>query len=297
VSPRAQSSLGADVEAALIVTHDAIRHRHLRRLRATKGLPQQRGGSQRRAWVRAEDGQVYHLKLPTPGTPRVLFNELLGVTLAGLLDLNPAPSALIDVPNHLRPIDNLNGYAAPGTYFGSQWLGDYIELDEGHISADAPAPFVHTLYALLAFDLFVLNGDRKYRDLLYLRDNDPYCHDLVIVDHGNVLCGADWSAKLLDDNHSTPLAPGQSGWAYRYLIDKVPARIAARQIAEALAPQLSATLELVLDVQADAEPHEKIRDQERKAVSNVLTARISQPENLAERQIDAIIAFRRSAEH
>lgn len=271
--------------------HDAIRHRHLRRLRATEAWPQQRGGSQRRAWVCAEDGQVYHLKLPTPGTPQVLLNEVLGVTLAGLLDLNPAPSALIDVAEHVQPSDNLNGYVEPGTYFGSQWLDDYVELDEGHISANAPAPFFRKLYELLAFDLLVLNGDRKYRDLLYLRGSDPHSRDLVIVDHGNVLCGANWSEQHLDANHSTTLAPGQSGWAYRHLTDTKSARVAARQIANGLAPQLYATLEIVFDAQADAEAHEKISNHEREAVARVLAARISQAEALAEQQVDASIAF------
>jgi hypothetical protein len=273
------------------VDHDAIRQRQLRRLRCAEAWPQQRGGSQRRAWVRAEDGHVYHLKLSTPGTPHVLLNEVLGVTLAGLLDLTPAPSALIDVAEHIHPRDNLNGYAEPGTYFGSQWLDDYVELDEGHISADAPAPFVHKLYELLAFDLLVLNGDRKFRDLLHLRGSDPHSRDLVIVDHGNALCGANWTEKHLDANHSTPLAPGQSGWAYRYLTDTKAARIAARQIANALSPKLHAMLDMVFDAQADAEPHEKISNQEREAVARVLAARISHAEGLAERQIDASIAF------
>jgi hypothetical protein len=247
--------------------------------------------------VCAEDGEVYHLKLPTPTTPHVLLNEVLGVTLAGLVGLNPAPSALIDVTENIRPLDNLNAYAEPGTYFGSQWLDDYVELDKGHLNANAPAQFVHKLYELLAFDLLVLNGDRKFRDLLYLRGSDPHSRDLVIVDHGNALCGANWTEKHLDANHSTPLAPGQSGWAYRYLTDTKSARIAARQIANALEPKLYATLDMVFDAQADSEPHEKISDQEREAVARVLAARISQAEALAERQIDASIGFLAAGRH
>jgi hypothetical protein len=106
-----------------------------------------------------------------------------------------------------------------------------------------------------------------------------------------VLCGANWSEKHLDANHSTPLAPGQNGWAYRLLTDTKSARIAARQIANGLAPQLYATLDIVFDAQADAEAHEKISNHEREAVARVLAARISQSEGLAKRQVGASIAF------
>ena len=263
---------------------------------ATKALPLRDGGSQRRAWVSDANGHVYQLKLPTPETRKVLFNEALGVTLAQLCNLNAAPSALIDVPEHIRAPDNLGGCTEPGTYFGSRWQDDYVELGADDIRHDMPAPFVRKLYLLLAYDLIIFNGDRKYRDLLHVRGGDLYGGDLVIVDHGNALCGVWWPAHL-DANHSAPLAPGLDGWAYRYLTDPESARAAALQIVDALAPKLSAVLDQVFETQADAEPLNTLTEQDCDAVEKIITARIERAESLAEKQITENIAYLKSAGH
>ncbi len=68
----------------------------MRRIPAVGPGQQLGGGSQRRTWARADNG-TYQVKLPEPGTNWVLFNELLGVTLATVAGLHPAPSALVEL--------------------------------------------------------------------------------------------------------------------------------------------------------------------------------------------------------
>ena len=274
----------------------AIRERHMRRIAATTAVEAKGGGSQRRSFVQCGD-DVYQLKLGEIDPPElehkhrwVLFNELLGVTFAALLDLHVAPSALIDVPTGML-CDNSHRPVEPGTHFGSHWLDGFCELEESRLRPDAPASFQKKLYTLLAFDTMILNGDRKHRDLLYVRGSDPDDGAFLIVDHGNALCGSDWWADHLDAHHSTRLDPAQVGWIYRYLTDKNLARSAMRRIADALSSSLPTALEMVFDAQADAQPQGILSEKERKAVGDVLTARVAQVEHLADLQVDRIVAY------
>jgi len=88
----------------------------MRRIPAVGPGQQLGGGSQRRTWARADNG-TYQVKLPEPGTNWVLFNELLGVTLATVAGLHPAPSALVELAD-ARFIDNCGNAVEDGTYFG-----------------------------------------------------------------------------------------------------------------------------------------------------------------------------------
>jgi hypothetical protein len=238
-----------------------------------------RGGSQRRAWARSFD-DTYHLKLPTADTPWVLFNELLGVMLAAVANLHPAPSALVDVTD-VSLIDNCGNPVESGTHFGSRWLVDYGELPDH--CADAPA--MHDmLYTLLAFDLLIMNGDRKHRDLLSRIGSVVVTNDSIIVDHGNALTGANWTPGNLAKNHAALLDP-IGGGVYNRLTAEVAARQAARRIADSIASKLSDVLDLLFQVQAEVQPGHPLSDEERCAVVAFLNARTTHLEDLAVRQM------------
>lgn len=265
----------------------AIRERQMRRLRATGPGIERCGGSQPRAWVMA-GGRTFQLKLAEDERHRwVFFNELLGVVLGSAAGLCVAPSALIEISDDITLIDNLGRRLPGGVYFGSCWLDDYAELGESDLTKDAPATLQAALLRPFAFDLILMNGDRKHRDLLRLRGAASATGDLMLVDHGNALFGADWTAPELEKKKLEIFAPGLGSWAYRYVTDSEAALDAMHHVADAVRPRLSALLDAVFATRNDAERRVKMTDAERTVVNSALTTRLEQGQGLIERQIAA----------
>jgi hypothetical protein len=115
----------------------------------------------------------------------VTFDELLGVVVADLAGIPTAPFALVEVPADLLAVES-------GEYFGSYILGDHTPLDPSYVSPGLSDEALDELCYLMAFDLLIVNNDRKFPDILR-RGSEQ----LIPVDHGNALSGANWTAEHL----------------------------------------------------------------------------------------------------
>jgi len=218
------------------------------------------------------------LKLPAPDSPRVTFNELLGVVLAETVSIRVAPSAFIEVaPNLLR--DREGRFIESGEYFGCQVLTDYCELDASYVTNKVSDDALAELYFLLAFDLLILNTDRKFGDVLR-RDSEP----LLVVDHGNALSGANWTAQSLAERHDSGIDVNDRRLISCSLTDENRARCAARRLAAAVADDLLVALASICSYQP-------LCDAEYKAVANILGHRLESLERLAVDQVQVYAKY------
>lgn len=234
----------------------------IRHLRADVPGPSFNGGAQSKATVQSA-GEPYLLKLTTPDKPKVTFNELLGVVVAGLAGLMTAPYALVTVAADLLPNEG-------GEDFGSVILTGNAPLDPSYVCGLSDGER-DELYYLLAFDLLILNHDRKFGELLR-SGNAP----LIPVDHGNALSG-NWTIEHLKTCHDGGIDVRDRRIVYCTLTDEQHARRAAQRLAANLRCNLLPALGELCSVIP-------IGDVECEAVRGVLEYRLKNLERLAVRQ-------------
>lgn len=226
-------------------------------------------GSQRKCTVATCDGD-YVLKLPEPNAPRrTTFNELFGGSAAPICGVGNPPFALVEV-GEVELHDKEGRPVVPGEYFGSALLREHVKLDPADVATLPAEP----PYDLLAFDLLLLNVDRKFDDVLRRGA------DLVAINHGNVLTGADSINAHLDEVRND-LLPVDHRLLWVALQDAERAVAAVQRLRAQLGDQLPTVLECVCGV-ANVGPAE------RDAVTALLEYRLGLLDNLAAAQTNVL---------
>lgn len=146
-------------------------------------------GAHRPPLVRASDGQDYVLKLgdQDPDFPAC---ELIAALLAPAFGVEVPPVALVSVPDALRSTmvmfgDEWKDLAAPqpgALCFGSRWIPGLTQ--RWHNGLVDRVRDLGSLGAVLAFDIYVENGDRRAGsnpNLLLVGER------IVAIDHGQAL--------------------------------------------------------------------------------------------------------------
>lgn len=146
-------------------------------------------GAHRPPVVRASDGHDYVLKLgdQDPDFPAC---ELIAALLAPAFDVEVPPVALVGIPEGLRATMAIFGeewkdLAAPqpgDVCFGSRWIPGLTQ--RWHNGLAERVSDLGSLGAVLAFDIYVENGDRRAGsnpNLLLVGDR------VVAIDHGQAL--------------------------------------------------------------------------------------------------------------
>jgi len=201
------------------------------------------------------------------------LNEVVASILASHVRIEVPDCAVIEVPDGM--LTSFKGPVPAGDYFGSLYALDRVPLARDVALCELEA----ALYPLLAFDLMILNPDRKPGDVLRMTGDDRLANGIMAIDHGNAFGGSAWTMAELDrhDATSETIAPGLSTWIFRDLHDTDAARVAAAVVTRAASGFEKALDKAAQFVDIDAD--------DRAAIERFLKTRIQSLEGLAVAQI------------
>jgi HipA-like kinase len=188
--------------AAHPATLSTIVHSDVCTLHAVEHIRRMRGGSQSQL-MRCSDGNYYVVKFQNnPQHRRVLVNEFLGTSLASLLGLPTAPTAIIEVrqdlirftPDLCIELPHSRIPCQSGPQFGSLYIGDPHHLSLADCSSEKNifgASNLADFVGMLVFDLWTSNSDA--RQVIVRRPNVGVPHRIWMIDQGFCFNAGEWT--------------------------------------------------------------------------------------------------------